>query len=153
MRRKDLVVKMAQTLLRRRAALRTTLERNASLIAVDGGAVGDSVDAAVDCEQDELDSQLATVESRELAAIDAALGQMRDGRYGTCEGCGKPIPSARLQALPYATLCIQCQREEEQFGHGWAAAFHWQRETHEGSGEEPNQSEPNQSDGLKLDLV
>jgi DnaK suppressor protein len=103
-------------------------------------------DAAVDGEQYELDSQLATVESRELAAIDAALNRMRDGRYGTCESCEEPIPVARLQALPYATLCIECQRDEEQSGHGSAGALHRQRVTDERSREKPNPSNRQEMD-------
>lgn len=129
MRRQDLLVKLAQTLVRRRAALRRTLTSNASLIAAGNRSIGDVVDAAADFEQDELDSHLATVESSELAAIDAALDRIRDGSYGTCESCQKPVPAVRLQALPYATLCIKCQREEEQYGHGWAPAMQWEQTT------------------------
>jgi DnaK suppressor protein len=117
MKRKDLTHKLAQILVRRRAALRKTLGDHTSMIAVNDRPVGDTVDAALDCEQDELDSQLATVESRELAAIDAALERLREGRYGNCEGCGKSIPAVRLQTLPYATMCIACQRQDEH-AHG-----------------------------------
>ena len=128
MRRKDLVLRLGQTLRRRRATLRTMLDIHASMIAVGNHPVGDSIDAAVDCERDELDSQLAAVESRELAAIDAALQRLGDGVYGICEGCGKSIPAARLQAVPYARLCINCQREEERHRRGTVApAVHWER--------------------------
>ena len=41
-----------------------------------------------------------------LAAIDAALERMEEGTYGICEKCGKPIGEERLEALPWATLCI-----------------------------------------------
>ena len=37
-----------------------------------------------------------------------------EGTYGTCEGCGSPIPPARLRLLPFAELCVTCQREEEE---------------------------------------
>jgi DnaK suppressor protein len=74
------------------------------------------VDAALDSAQDEITSQLAEVESRELASIESALQRMRDGTYGKCEACGAAIPLARLQALPYAVLCIQCQQEAEDQG-------------------------------------
>jgi RNA polymerase-binding protein DksA len=49
-----------------------------------------------------------------LASIDAALQRIEDGTYGICERCGKPIDAARLEALPYATKCIDCQRLEER---------------------------------------
>ena len=80
-----------------------------------GQPSGDVVDAALDTAQDEISSQLAEVESRELASIENALERMRDGQYGVCEGCSCSIPMARLNALPYATLCIDCQREMERY--------------------------------------
>jgi DnaK suppressor protein len=148
MRRKELMLKLAQTLVRRRSALCRTLAGNASLIAPVERPVGDVIDAAADCDQDELDSQLVAVESRELAAIDAALDRIRAGRYGICENCEKPIPATRLQALPYATLCIQCQREEEQPGRGQTPAFHWERVIDESFDEEPNHS-----NGLEVEFA
>jgi DnaK suppressor protein len=72
------------------------------------------VDAALNSIQDDIDSQLAEVESRELTRIEYALERMREGQYGVCEGCGQAIPTARLYALPYATYCITCQREAER---------------------------------------
>lgn len=41
-----------------------------------------------------------------LQKIDRALERMDAGTYGVCERCGKPIPKARIKALPYADLCI-----------------------------------------------
>ena len=49
----------------------------------------------------------------QLAGIDEALRQVRDGRYGICEDCGRAIPQERLDALPQAVRCIECQRREE----------------------------------------
>ena len=66
-----------------------------------------------DSEHDELNSQLAAAESRELAQIDNALQSIREGSYGVCESCASAIPLARLEAIPYATLCIKCQRAAE----------------------------------------
>ena len=37
-----------------------------------------------------------------------------DGTFGTCGRCGKPISEERLEAMPYATLCIECKRLEER---------------------------------------
>jgi DnaK suppressor protein len=148
MRRKDFMLTFARTLAERRATLRKTLSDCTDMIAVTYRSVGDVVDAAVDSEQDELDSQLAAVESRELVAIDAALERIRAGSYGICDGCEKPIPVVRLQALPYATRCIKCQREEERSGHERAAAFHWDRVSNESS-----ENEPNHTNGLELEFV
>jgi RNA polymerase-binding protein DksA len=44
-----------------------------------------------------------------LAQVDEALAKMGAGTYGTCDRCGKPIGVARLEAIPYATLCVDCQ--------------------------------------------
>ena len=115
MRREQLMLKQQKTLVQRRAALWRTLISQQDGIATKEDSVGDRIDGAVDCEQDELSSQLAAVESRELAAIDEALERIRDGLYGICDDCDKPIPVVRLQALPYATRCLKCQREEERF--------------------------------------
>ena len=41
--------------------------------------------------------------------IDAALARVEAGTYGICESCGKPIPEARLEAVPEATLCVGCK--------------------------------------------
>ncbi len=113
---------MRQMLLTRRDALRKALAGDLSLLnALREQTAGDVVDAALDSAQDELNSQLAEVESRELASIDRALEQMRNGNYGACEICSCNIPLARLQALPYATTCINCQREAEESGD--VAAF------------------------------
>lgn len=43
-----------------------------------------------------------------LRLIDAALRRIEEGTYGTCAECGEEIPSARLEALPYVTTCINC---------------------------------------------
>lgn len=45
---------------------------------------------------------------REIEAIDRALMKIDAGSYGRCEGCGKDIPMARLQALPMAMTCLAC---------------------------------------------
>jgi DnaK suppressor protein len=51
---------------------------------------------------------------RVLAQVDAALARFDQGVYGTCERCGQQIDPARLKALPYATLCMDCQQRSEQ---------------------------------------
>jgi RNA polymerase-binding protein DksA len=49
-----------------------------------------------------------------LAEIDAALGRIESGTFGTCTRCGGPIGAERLKAMPYATKCIECKRLEER---------------------------------------
>ncbi|MGE0606900.1 MAG: TraR/DksA family transcriptional regulator [Pirellulales bacterium] len=128
MARKDAYLGMRQLLIKRRDALRTALAGDLSLLKeLRQQTAGDMVDAALDSAQDEISSQLAEVESRELAHIENALERMRAGEYGNCEGCSKKIPAARLNALPYATLCIDCQREVERTGGGRPGDHDWSK--------------------------
>jgi len=48
-----------------------------------------------------------------LIKVNDALGRFEQGIYGICENCGREIDPARLEALPYATLCLRCQRRLE----------------------------------------
>jgi DnaK suppressor protein len=50
--------------------------------------------------------RLATELREQLDEVDAALERLGSGRYGVCEGCGKPIGAARLEAMPAARFCI-----------------------------------------------
>jgi DnaK suppressor protein len=50
---------------------------------------------------------------RLLAQVQDALGRFDDGTYGVCENCQEAIDPARLEALPYATLCLRCQQRLE----------------------------------------
>jgi DnaK suppressor protein len=61
----------------------------------------------------ELDETLEENSSNLLAEIDAALERVEAGTYGTCANCGKEISPARLEAVPWATLCIDCKRQEQ----------------------------------------
>lgn len=61
----------------------------------------------------ELDYTLEENAEHVLGDIDAALQRIDDGTYGTCTNCGKQIPPERLEARPWATLCIDCQRALE----------------------------------------
>jgi DnaK suppressor protein len=79
---------------------------------------GDAADAAFDAGSDEVSSQLAQLEARELNLIDRAIARIKNGTFGTCEGCGHKIPVARLNALPYSSMCIECQQDAELHG-GW----------------------------------
>jgi RNA polymerase-binding protein DksA len=62
----------------------------------------------------ELDYSLEEHSSYVLKEIDAALGRIETGTFGMCGRCGKPIAEERLEAMPYATLCIECKRLEER---------------------------------------
>ena len=118
MARKDALLRLNQHLLARRDALRKSLKLEIEDLSEAGCGSSDSVDAASDAAHHAVSSQLAELESRELLKIERALQQIRRGLYGICEGCSKKIPLARLNALPYTTLCVTCQQDEERCGAG-----------------------------------
>ena len=120
MARKDQLASLHTILLKRRDAMRKALQGDLSMLnELHEQSTGDVVDVALDSQQDELSSQLAQVESRELAQIELALAKFQAGVYGQFEVCMTNIPLARLQALPYATLCISCKGEQELHGDQW----------------------------------
>lgn len=55
----------------------------------------------------------ATEDQEILYAIDEALKRIEDGSYGNCLDCGKPISKKRLKVLPYASVCIDCQKKND----------------------------------------
>ena len=73
--------------------------------------LGDVASATFDRE---MASTLEENSSNVLADIDAALARIENGTYGVCERCGKPIGEERLEALPWATLCIEDKRKQER---------------------------------------
>ena len=73
--------------------------------------LGDS--AAVTFDR-EMDYSLEGNSGHVLAAIDSALKRIDEGTFGTCARCGQPVAEERLEAMPYATKCIDCKRREER---------------------------------------
>ena len=71
-------------------------------------------DTATETYDRELDYTLEENSQHVLAEIDAALKRIEDGTYGICTNRGEQIPVERLEARPYATLCIDCQREQDR---------------------------------------
>lgn len=115
MKRTEFLKRTEKQLVSRRDALRRSLEGDRRLLhAAEDSGVGDEIDAAIATEQAEMNSQMASFESRELAQIEHALTKIRTGAYGRCETCEKAIAPVRLTALPYATECISCARREER---------------------------------------
>ena len=62
----------------------------------------------------ERDLALSASATQAVEEIDRALRRMDVGNYGICERCGKKIAVARLEALPFAALCIECKSREER---------------------------------------
>ncbi len=80
----------------------------------DGGFDDDPADSgSANVERDRAQS-LSSHARRMLTDVDAALVRMEEGTYGRCANCDTPIERDRLEALPYATLCMDCKRGEER---------------------------------------
>jgi DnaK suppressor protein len=81
---------------------------------VSGSADQHMADTATETLDREIDYTLEELDGRMLVAVDAALARIDQGTFGTCVNCGAPIAPERLEAMPWATLCIDCKRREER---------------------------------------
>lgn len=70
-------------------------------------------DLGSDQEASDISLHRRESESSEIQDIDDALDRVKDGSFGQCESCDKPINLERLEAIPYARLCMPCKIEEE----------------------------------------
>lgn len=71
-------------------------------------------DTATETFDRELDYSLGEASEHVLAEIDAALKRIDEGTFGVCAACGNEIDAERLEAVPYATLCIEDKRKQER---------------------------------------
>ena len=110
-----------QTLLQERERVKAALENihddHPGTISDETGedAVYDNhlADTATETYDRELDYTLGENAEHVLGEIDSALERIEQGTYGACTRCGKPIAPERLEARPWATLDIDCQRQLE----------------------------------------
>lgn len=68
-----------------------------------------TADLLVDLNLTEIDRDI-----EELRAVQSAIARLERGDYGICQSCGTEIPAARLEALPQAELCVECQARRER---------------------------------------
>jgi DnaK suppressor protein len=116
MARQDALLRLHQTLAARRdEILKKFHEDMDNLRNFKDDSTGDAADVAFESGSGEMASQLAELDSRELSKIEKALRRLKQGTYGLCESCSERIPIGRLNALPYSTMCIECQREMENY--------------------------------------
>jgi len=108
--------KAERELLRRRDELRRKLQ---TLEMLQRGPFRGTLAEAGDKATHDLEGEsivlVAERQAEELQRIEQALEDLRDGRYGICESCGKPIGQRRLDAMPSTRLCVKCKRMEEAF--------------------------------------
>jgi RNA polymerase-binding protein DksA len=81
---------------------------------VDGMDPKDLADIASDDIDRKMIEAIGSQELKRLKVIDSALTRIQQGRYGLCIKCGKHIPQDRLEAIPYALMCIECKAAEER---------------------------------------
>lgn len=82
----------------------------------DGSPFGKREETA--SEEFELEKRLALAQHirEQLACVEHALEKLEKGTYGLCDSCGKPIPLARLDAIPQANLCLGCKIHQDENG-------------------------------------
>ena len=84
--------------------------RDAEVLAPGQITYGSQAAAASHVFEQQRDLALRDHNQLHLEAVDAALARIDAGTYGRCTTCGNPVGDERLEALPWAALCIDCQR-------------------------------------------
>ncbi len=74
-------------------------------------------DMASDAYNREFSLNLASSEREIVLSIEEALKRLEEKTFGDCFVCGKAIAKQRLEAVPYAKNCIECQKKQEERGH------------------------------------
>ena len=95
---------------RARELLRSQAERRH--IVVERSA--DALDGTLQAADRERSAQTLAEDFRRLRHVEAALARIRSGDFGICQSCDQRIPLRRLQAVPWAALCVSCQEKEEE---------------------------------------
>lgn len=115
------VYKQALLLLRARLRGDVSAMQNSALKKTRSESSGDlssmpihMADIGSDNFEQEFTLTLMETEEDTLGAIEAALEKIEDGVFGACDDCESPISKARLQAIPYANLCIRCAQKSER---------------------------------------
>ena len=87
----------------------------ADAFATDGDrlSVDNPADIGSESFSQEFSLELLQRDEATLGEIDDALDRVGNGTYGLCETCEEPIPKARLNAVPHARNCVDCQRKVE----------------------------------------
>jgi DnaK suppressor protein len=115
---------MEETFLKKMKAslleLKNTILRNLASESEDFRTIIEDMDPKdlADIAADDIDRKtleaLGTQELRRLQLIESALARVENKKYGLCAKCSRKIPRERLEAIPYALLCIDCKSSEER---------------------------------------
>jgi len=99
-------------LLEKQSTLRNGNPDGKAPVPAAGGPQGDLVDQANADYEAELQIRLRRTDGRLLRAIEEALTRIKDGTFGICTVCGQPISKARLKAVPWTRLCLECKEKQ-----------------------------------------
>ncbi|MGQ9471198.1 MAG: TraR/DksA family transcriptional regulator [Candidatus Aminicenantales bacterium] len=81
---------------------------------VESNIAQDAVDRAESSYTKEFLLSLTDAEREQLSLINEALRRLARGNYGMCQSCGQPITKKRLEIVPWAPLCVECQQKKEK---------------------------------------
>lgn len=88
--------------------LERAIAQQQELIKTPGATRGELLDEATEVTEQAQSIGLLEELREHLAQVNAARQRLLEGQYGICKNCGRPISPARLQVIPYATLCVRC---------------------------------------------
>lgn len=113
---KDFSVKMKESLIELKKEIIAQLMANNSdfKTIVEGMEAKDTIDVASDDVERKMLEAVGSKDMNRIKLIDSAITRIEQGKYGLCMKCGKKIPQERLEAIPYALMCIECKTEEER---------------------------------------
>lgn len=84
----------------------------------EGSPFGKREEEATEAAELETRLELEKRIRNQLASVEHALAKFEEGTYGLCDNCGQPIPSERLEALPQASLCLECKASQAKNAKG-----------------------------------
>jgi len=103
-----------EMLLRKKSVLTNHLRTELSeLEAPDKHHLADLEEMASDTTDTDSVCEIMALGASTIDQIDQALAKIDEGTYGVCEDCGEQIAFERLEAIPFATLCIECKKRHE----------------------------------------
>ncbi len=113
---KEFTDKMKQSLINLKKEIIDTLIANNEDFRdiVEGLDPKDFADIAADDMDRKMLETIGSKDMKRMKLIDSAITRIEQGKYGLCMKCGKKIPKERLEAIPYALMCIECQSADER---------------------------------------
>jgi RNA polymerase-binding transcription factor len=113
--KKDVADKARKRLLQKKDELLQDLVKNREVSdeTIDESAQ-DMADRATSAYTKEFAYSLSEADRKTLVLIDEALGRLDAGTYGTCVHCGQPVQEKRLEAVPWARHCLDCQELQDK---------------------------------------